>query len=384
MTTAESKVWSISKENLLPVLDILDLVPSRPGVSASEFIRATVKKSVLTMELTSEICGKVSVKGSGEWPFGDKPFYFDRRLLMPFLQVAKKIKSDAVFEFSKDKEGHLCIQNGRRRAQFEIVPEVKTGYGQLDDSKTKEVKLGPELKSLMSAAVLCASPDPATPELNCVFVDVGEKATAVLSYNQIVMFCGTSKEKERPSESVAFPLFLIPYLSHSKLKTVKWSKKEVILYFDCGAIWQTTSAIASKKFPVNELIELIRKGTSLPKVFKVESSKFSTIVNRLVIYLGPVRRQDWVLDIHKPVDKEVMNFDVRIPQGGFKERLKASWCVDSAIKESWPLDVIFPVLEYLSKSKGDELKVLYKDKSPYYLVSKNFVVVVSRKDKRKK
>lgn len=375
-------VWSANKETLLSVLEIVNLVPSRPGISASEFIRVTPNKETLTFELTSEVCAKVTVKGNGEWPFKGR-FFIDRRLLIPFLSVAKDIKSDAPFEFFKEDEGYLGVRHGRRKASFEKMADIQSGYGELPDIKGAEVKLSDDIKRFLECAATCASPDPATPELNCVYIHAGEKRSTVLSYNQIVMFCGSTSAKDRPTQSVAFPLFLIPFLSSEHLKRVTWSKKDVILHFDCGTIWQTVPLKAAKEFPCKQLIDIAKEKS--PEVFVLECKSFSTMVSRLVLYLGAVRRQDWLLEItNRSKKKDMLDFEVRIPQGSFRERLKAKVNNEAELNEVWSLDTLFPIFNYFASKKDESISVHFDKKSPYHLVSGNVTIVVSRKQEEKK
>src|SRR5690242_5501401 len=98
--------WLVDREILLDAIEVLGLVPSRPGIVTSEYICIKPGKKFIRMILASEVYGFVDIKGSGKWPF-PKNIYIDKRLFDPFINAARNIKSKSNFIFKKTGKNEI-------------------------------------------------------------------------------------------------------------------------------------------------------------------------------------------------------------------------------------------------------------------------------------
>lgn len=388
----EIKGWSVERDKLLPVLQTLDLVPSRPAVPSSNYLMLEGKDGKVQMAASAEICGRVWVTGEGSWPFPKQAYFVDRRLFLPFLFASKDIKSKAPFQFYKQGES-LVVQQGRRKAVFETATAV-SGYGAKPDTSGIALQFDKGLSLAVRCARESATTDTSVPHLNCVYLIPRAGRVDVMATNQIIMQQSTPSSKLALTKPLPFPLYLVDLVNHDDLKKVIWAKKELILEFGHGVIWQTVSAIASKDFPSKAIYDRMTAGKEMPEMFRLDCHKLGIVVARLAVYLGAVRRIDWFLSIKGIVGGTDLTLEAKVPQGVFREKI-ACGKLKSVIDAEWPLDNLLPVFEYIGKEEAGDLVVRYEDKeamvktksggqklvlrrSPYHLETKHLKLVVAR------
>jgi hypothetical protein len=388
-------VWSIEKDKLIPVLETLDLIPTRPGIPASQYVWLNWKDGKLHMAAASEVSGEVWLKGSGTFP--KKSYFVDRRLFFPFLMAGKKMKSKSPFEFSMTGE-RLVIRQGKRKAFFDPLPVV-SGYGVPTTGNGTELKFDQNLYDLIRCAKECATGDPSVPHLNCVYINPKKGGVDVLATNQIIIQQGLPTAKVLLDKALPFPLFLVNLLNNEHIKKIVWRQKEILLDFGHGTIWQTVSASATKDFPVKGIADRVEQSKTLPEAFRIDCHQLGIVVARLGVYLGAVRRQDWLLSITGQAGGTELVLEVKVPQGEFREKLKTSKPLASAVTVEWPLEFLLPIFDFIGRTEKGDLAVRYQETrkvvekkgkkktiinhSPYHLKSTHLHLVVARLVKSK-
>ena len=368
--------WSVDPKKFLAVLAILDMVPLRPGIPSAVFIEFAERKGTMTMSLSSDVSGVVSVKGEGTLD-RKKPVYLDRRLFLPFVYTAKTYKSDKPFVFSIS-EKQVLVHQGKRKASFDQMLGG-SGYGEIDESTGSVLPLDKKLTEILIVANECASPDPTVPELNCVYTLRNVKGIDVYSSNQLVVFKGMQKINGKFPEKLPFPLYLVPFLKADGIKEVRLKSKEVVLTFDCGHIWQAVSAKALKSFPATTIDKLIKDGGEWEEKFRLQTKRLGSVARRFSEYLTSVRRQDWMMFVDGQAGSKQVLLEVKIAQGVFRERVTVEEPIVKPFRVDWPLDHLLPVIEHMSKDKDGMLTVRFDKKTPYLLSTKGLSVVLTRK-----
>ena len=375
----------IEKEKLISALEILSLVPQRPGMSASEYIRITTSGKKMTLALSSEVLGVVSFPIEGKFPCKE-PFYLDRRVAVPFMLAGRDSKSD--FELLSDevevesvekrkkpqKKTVLVIRQGKRSAAMVDVPEVH-GYGEIKiDKNSKKVKFSEEQRSLIKAAFNCASPDPSLPELNCVYIT---SQGFILSYNTIAMMIGKT---EKFKESLPFPLHLLSMIQHEKDPTIYISKDKVILEFKEGMIAQSLSVKAVKKFPVKDVMSKAHSLKKVPYLFSINAAKLFNSMDRFSSYISAVRKQDQVIRVIVKKKSKQVKIVSNVPNIKLTEEVTLEKPSSSDLVCEWPLDILRPVIQFLGSGKTRiDIHSDEKTKSPYFLSTDDVTLLVARR-----
>lgn len=374
-----SKTWEIGRDKLLEPLEVLDLVPSRPGLPSSEFIMVerAGKNGDIIVHLASEVTGTVTLKGDGKWPF-EKPFYLDRRVFLPFVRASKDIKTKAPFKFTAN-EKQLVVKNGKRKAEFDGQPAVQ-GYGQPPSGKlVSRIELGNHTRGLIYCARECASADPVTPQLNCVYIQPKGGDVNVFATNQKIVYAAKSKTKLKSASPIPFPLYLVSLLGSDKLKEVLWKDKYVAITFPHGIIWQPVSAKANKNFPAKDIAKHMASAEKEPAMFTVDARKMASHIIRIIGYLAAVRRQDWALDLTgKKGEREVI-VSSTVPQSSFRETLMLDHPCKSSFSLSWPLDMLEPVFDYLHKKEKGSVTIRAGEKGISYIIGSDIKVAIPRR-----
>lgn len=370
--------WSVGRDAFLELCEVMDLVPSRPGIHSSEYFCVDSKKGSPTFAIASEVTGNVLINGNGRWPMV-KPFYLDRRVFLPFVFAAKDL-TDAPFVFSRKKK-ELIVRQGSRKAVFTSQEKVD-GYGQPPQAEmASTLELGDKLRGLIYCARDCAADDPVTPQLNCVYIQPNSHSVSVLATNQKILFRGAGIAKGKIKHAVPFPLYLVRLLGSDKLKEVQWYKKYVALVFRHGKIWQAVSAKALRDFPVKPIRQHMEKTAQGNPVLQVSSKKLSRALNRLCVYLSAVRRQDWsLLLIGKKGTRKLL---VRSVAAGsvFNERVRLKKPLPLDLKLEWPLAMMEPVFQFLSGMQDTVLEVRCDKKGRSYMKARGVELVIPRRRK---
>lgn len=344
-------MWEIRREDLIKGLEVLALVPEKLGIPASEFFWVRGEGNKVTMSVASYISGEIELKGIGKWPF-KKDFYLDRRVFVPFVNAAREIKNKNTFQFEADGKD-LKLKHGSRKASFISQTEV-SGYGNLAKVMKEKKSTFPAssaLKELLLCGKNCAVSDSVVPELNCVYVAKSNGALAVEAYaaSDKVFYLGTGKIEGKMSKSVPFPLFLINLLNVDGIEEISWFGKYIVVRFERGMIWQPISEEALTSFPLKRIQKHSKSTDALPKSFIVSSRRFSTAMLRLGFYLQAVRRKDWVVKLSGKKGNSTLSITTSIPGSAFVERIDTVDTLRRDVDIEWPLDVLEPVFDFLSK-----------------------------------
>ena len=288
--------WQVSREALLQMLEILEQVPARLGITSSQFYRVQKLPNGKTRwTLAADATGILDLAGTGEWPIPGSFFYLNRQVFAPFVQVAKELKNKSPFEFTLSGKS-IIVRHGRRKAVFHSQPIVEGYAEKLSGNSLNRVELSDHAKGLIYCARDCASGDSLTPELNCVYVNPGKNTINVYASNQKVQYRARSKTTEQFKEAVPLPLFLVTLLGSRHLNAIEWKKGLVVLRFPGGEIWQPVSSKA-EQFPRASISQHIISGSTKPVLFRVESRRIALALQRLGLYLQAIRREDWVLQL---------------------------------------------------------------------------------------
>jgi hypothetical protein len=376
-----TSLWKTSKEALFSALSTLELVPTRPGIPASEYIKAERgKNGFVNLQIASEISGFAPLKGEGEWPA--KVWFIDRRLLMPFITAGKTLsKSD--FEFSL-RNDELCIRHGLRKVSFTKSPDVP-GYGDLPASFGGAVTLSRSSLALIACAREFASGDPTTPELNCVFIEPSPSRGDLRIYaaTKSVIYSAKSGEKVKMPHSLPMPPFIVSLLTNEHLKKIYWTKREIVLEFTAGRVWQSTSVKAAK-FPVKAVQGYFKDALTYKEIFHVDSRVFAAAISRLGVYLTAVRREDWLLVIKGEKGSGKLRLTSTVPQAGFNEVIKGC-SLSEDVELLWPLSQLLPMYTFLSSRKKEgDLSVCLDPDGRAFVKTKHIQVIVPKKAKGKK
>src|SRR5271155_3716555 len=106
-------MWEIRRSKLIAGLNLLDLIPEKVGLSASEFVWMRGKGDKVIISVASYIMGEITLQGKGTWPKGD--LFIDRRVLLPFVYASKELKNKNTFQFEVKKH-QLIVRHGNRKA----------------------------------------------------------------------------------------------------------------------------------------------------------------------------------------------------------------------------------------------------------------------------
>lgn len=365
----------ISAHELLRAVDAIDLVPSRAGITPSEFVQIEKKRDKLYFALAAEVYGK-TVAASTIWDKGDWVFHVDRTSFMPFVQVVKTFASPADFKFFLQGEGDdaaLIVKSGRRKVVFNAISFVQ-GYPKYTADDSVTIPLTKQQKELLQLASRYASPDPTLAYINTVWM---RDRRAVYASNRISLFYG--RNRKFPI-SVPLPLMLLGLLDNDIVRTVEVAKSAVKLVLSCGYICQAINATARKDFPLKSSIQQFKDGAKLPLKFSVKGPAFITAVSRLEMYIKGVNKDDpsMTLECEKNSDKLLLYCDT--PAGRFTEMVTLQEVVKESVKCEWQLYLITPLGAYIKRIHLFKVHYDDKEKSPYYIESDVEVkLILSRK-----
>lgn len=372
------------REDILNAMAVLELVPERPGMSASEYIKVTTSGSKMQMSLASEVLGEVEISIKGKFPC-KQPFYIHRQVAEPFFRAGRDTKKD--FEWTAEesqtkKKGKIVlssslkIKQGRREALLSTLPEVM-GYGKIKVERGGlVVKLSDEQRSLIRAAHNSAGMDPSSPELNCVYLT---SKGIVMSYNTVTMFVGKAT---RFQESIPFPLHLLTMLQHAKNPKIHLQKDKVILEFDEGMISQTLSVKARKDFPVKGVLDKIKNVDKLPKICEVNAGRLFKSMDRFTKYMSSVRRQDSILKLRVDKGSKEMILEALVPHTQLMETVRLEEKAKHNMKGDWPLDAVIPIIQFIGSQKQTiTLSTNEEKKTPYYVTTDDVTLLIARRAK---
>ena len=373
-----SKDWIVKREDIIDAIDTLSMIPSRPGIITSEFIKIDGKKDKVIMTMASEVSGYTEVKGKGGWPFEKTSIYIDRRLFDPFIMVARNIKSKSDFYFSKSGKNELSISNGNRKVKL-TCSTPKSGYESLGKLVGKEVKSEDGLNLLLLAAKHCAEESSSEPEKNCVYIRNHGSKVVIYATTGTLSLKAEVKSKLKLNEPIPFPLYIIDLFSSRKLKGIETTKKDVVLDFGNGKVWQAMAVTAKKKFPWKQIDKLVDKERKTSKLaFVVDSKSFGVIIERLAGYLGSVRRLDWTLQLVGKNNSHKLDTIVPLGHTTFKDRTQSKKTIKYDFKVDLPFDRVIGILQVIA-SIGEKIYWSFDSENRSYIKSGNIELLIGRR-----
>jgi hypothetical protein len=369
--------WSIKRDEIINVVEVLSMIPSRPGIITSEFIKVSGKKNKVKMMMASEVSGYTEIKGNGDWPF-EKDIYIDRRLFDPFISAAKNIKSKSDFRFIKSGKKELTIVNGNRKAKLTCA-DSKAGYEDIGKTTRHEVKTEKELNTLLIAAKHCAEESTSEPEKNCVYARRSGKNIVLYATTGVLNIRAEVKSKLVLNEPIPLPLFIIDLMANPKLVGVEATKHEVILDFGIGKVWETISVEAKKKFPykrIDNLISTEKKNSKL--AFVVDAKSYGVVIERLAGYLGSVRRLDWVLTLTGKKGSSKLETIIPLGHTMFRDKIKLKKKIAYDFSVDLPFDRVIGVLGVIALT-GEKIHWSFDKENRSYVKAGNIELLISRR-----
>lgn len=357
----------LSKKKLIEAVKVLDLIPVKPGVPSSEFIKVHAKDDDEGIQflLTSEAAAEVIVSPNGG--LFKKPFYIDRRVLLPFLLQCESLKSDdATVERNKES---LEIKIGRRKLLLTALPKV-AGYSAVlgSGSAAKGFEFDEEQRGLISCALKYAPVDESLQQLQCICMH----KDLILSSNDVSIFCGRADHFVR--EPIKIPLYAANLINSPGVKKIEVHDNKTSISFGCGKVVQTLPAQVDK-FPKKKMIEM-SNGRFGKLVFVVEPVKLLRMFERFSTLLQLVKDKLIVVS-GKRGEKKVQISSIA-SHAKFTDFLNVIAC-HSDFKAEWQLDTVLPFISFVAQANFDKMGVTFDSKSPYYLTCTRATLIMSRK-----
>lgn len=367
--------WSVPKKELESALDIIMNVPSRSGVSSSEYIKMSkYEDKAAVLNLTADVAGCSYLFSQEKYPFKSE-VYLDRRLLEPFVNVGKELKgSEYIFELVGDA---LQIKHGSRRV---IYAKAKAGAGYQHApryKKQRRTELNDTWTSVLRCAIACGTDDSVTPHLNCVYVLPIADGVKLYATNTKIGFIGKVVKKHVPKHTIAFPLKLATLSALEMMKTLVWDNKSAMISSPKGKIWQAIKIQARKNFPYKGLEKLASKVNGGRVVFCVDSASLSATANRIAQYLSAVTREDLILKMNVSAGSDKMKLTCGTGHTIFSEQVALTMHAKKDMTISWPLEEVLPALIF-GKDEGEAKVYIAKDERTMYK-TKHITLLISKK-----
>lgn len=373
----------VPKKALEDAMKLLDSVPTRNGITSSEFIKTDLKDNKhLRMSLCSELSGEAVLPISKQKGF-DTILYLDRRMLKPFVSAGTDLSASEIYEFTV-KENLIIVKNGSRYAHLENNTSA-SGYEKQPSLKDSiSIELQEEWTSITNCATLCASADPSAPQYNCVYMKPSNGKVYIRASDTKLIFQGTILEGAFPcKEPVALPLELVDRLGLFSTGLCHYSSRWALLQFPIGNIWQAVKTECRKNFPndaISKVVTTILKEGTVVSILGTQSLTESA--DRLAGYLQSAMKDNPAL--------------VLTIKAGFKKAKLSSGIIGTKFEESvvleaksendylveWPLQAVLPILKYC-KNAGSA-KIIQDTQGNICLKAGRVTLVSSRKVKAKK
>lgn len=360
----------INNQKIVEAIKVLDLVPIKPGIPSSEFIKVEGNKTSITMSLASEVSGVVSVPITEPWKLKE-PFFIDRKILTPFVSAGAKSKEISISVTKEDDSMTMKIKNGRR--SLTLSNGVTTaGYITIPKENVIQLKIKEELKKVLECAKYFGPADNTLPQLECVFV--ADDGTVMASCDTLIFHA----KSEETNKTVHIPLASVGLLTSSEVKSIGISKSSLVIGFDCGTLIQAFPNRVKKEFPVKRIAQCIVEGELLAKVGTFSAEKMLIIFQRFGKYLASIK--DKV--VYFKGDKLDGSVHIRSEAGNasFAEVIRKDVKILKDFYFELPLDAVSSFITYAAEHKQTiTVRFDLKGKSPYYLSTKDMTLVVARR-----
>lgn len=361
----------VAVTDLVAAVAAINLVPSRAGISSSEFIRIRAGGTRLRLSLAAEIYGTTFAKceeaAETSWEF-----FVDRASFVPFILAAKELGQKTPFEFKiSEKNGRtLTVRCGARRAMYQTVTEI-SGYSDKSDFKGVDLRLSKEQKIVLRLAAKYATPDPTVAHLNCIYLSKGK---AVMASNQLSAFY--MADKAAPM-SVPLPLLLLSIIDSDHVKSITVANRFAKIDLDCGFLCQLTNQKAAEEFPHKAIAKSIVDGGSYKQRMVLKGSALVAVLKRIETYIASVVKRDMVVSVTGKKGEARIKLSAAVPQGSFDEFVKLAKPLPADVECQWLLALLLPLSE-IAGALGS-VAVRYNDLSPFLFSSKGMQLLVARK-----
>lgn len=360
-------------KDLCSAASAIDLVPSRAGISTSEFIRLHCSKGKLRLSLAAEIYGtteaKIDPPSSEEWEF-----FVDRATFIPFVNAALELRQKSPFDFKYDagKKGNsqLTVRCGRRRGVFQSATEI-TGYKAPQEDPGVKLKLTANQQLILNLAVKYATQDPTIAHLNCVYLQRGK---AIMASNQLAAFW---MEDAVVPMSAPLPLLLLAVSERADVRELIVSQKSARVTMACGYLCQFTNQKAAEDFPYKQIEKNIKAAEAYRKQFTIDAASLMAVLKRLESYIASVVKRDMVVSVHGNKGENTLQLVAAVPQGRFEETVEVLHPLRRDVECEWMLSLLLPLFDVADKL--GHIVVKYDDGSPFLFSSKGMRLLASRK-----
>jgi hypothetical protein len=379
----EVSYFTLPKKALEDAMKLLDAIPTRNGITSSEFIKTELKDNRhLRMSLSSELSGDAIVPLVYKKDF-DSVLFLDRRMLRPFIAAGTESSASDIYEFTV-RQNSVVVKNGSRSAHLESNNSV-TGYEKMPDvKKALSIDLQDDWTSITNCATLCACTDPIAPAFNCVHLSLVGDKVAILASDTYLVFQGTIPASAFPcKESVALPLELVDRLKLFSTGVCYYSPKWAMLHFPIGHIWQAVKTECRKSFPVESLSAIVKAVVSKGTVVSVLGTQsLVEATDRISGYMQAASRDNPVLtlSIKSGTKKAILSSDTI--GASFEEIIMLESKSISDYKVEWPLAAVLPILQYC-KNAG-VAKIIQDEAGKTCLKAGRVILVIGKKHSKKK
>lgn len=374
--------FTVPKKALEEAMKLLDAVPSRNGITSSEFIKTEIKDlKRLRMSMSSDLSGDAIIPISTKHIL-KSALYLDRRMLKPFVSEGIELTKRDVYEFFVKSE-QVIVKHGSRTA-FLKSSNSASGYEPLPDFKNcLSIELQEEWTNLTNCATLCACTDPIAPALNCVHISPGKNKVYVRASDTLLVFQGILPSNAFPCTApVALPLDLVDNLGLFSTGICHYTDKWAMLQFSIGHIWQAVKKECKKSFPDSSISQVVSDVTKNGKVVAVMGTQsLVEAADRISRYLQVVAKDNPVLTLKMLKGKKKAKLFSDTVGASFDESIMLEEEAEEDYIVEWSLSSVLPIFQYC-KNIGSA-KIL-QDENGRICLKAGRVSLVSHKKKNKK
>jgi len=338
-----STQWIVPKDSLETVISLIDTIPAKNGIKASEFIKVSrAGKDGAFFHLSSTLFGKGLIRTGEQFPFeGD--LFLDRRLFVPFVNGGKESKASDYIFLSNSKQ--LLVKHGSRKAFYANGIEIG-GYEEPQIDGANVTSVSKKWAQMLDCAATCATDDPITPTLNCVYITQSGNTIELLASNQRMVFYGKVPTDKKLKSDIAFPLGLVQTLREDGVTKLLWTNKFALVEFPKGKIWSAVKSVARKNFPVKDVRHHVKKLSAEPQVCSIQSSVFAKASDRLSSYTVALDNSDLALEIHITKGSKKIELKAGVADSKFTETIHSITEADCDCILEWPIAQVMPVIMF--------------------------------------
>lgn len=253
--------------DLLAAISTMNLVPQRPGIASSDYVRIVSDGKGLSFTLASEVRGEHKVKAhksdSESWSF-----WVERQLLFPFLGISKANVA-AVVSFACVPGKTLTVKIGRRVVVLKALTDI-AGYDAPSTKGEKEFTVPSKFRTVVQQGGEFATTDKTDEHLQCVYL-TGTHAIASNKTSAIKLPCKTDYQGP-------IPLGFTSFMRFGEDDKLYQTPRGLIVRFGQGYIFQAYSSACRDKFPHAILLESVEKLSKKPTLFKSPGHRFDSVI----------------------------------------------------------------------------------------------------------